>query len=217
MVGSVIFTVRLFDQRGLAMLAFFRIPRDKLRQCVRKILLVIVVGGVGAIVGGVATELVIRYLDEQGFFATSTQRAERVTSAAWAIVSSPGFLVPAAFVVGLTAGVWLDWLLRKLEGAERLNTLLKEGVRARNALLSSQEVFDCAQARAFMVEWSDSTVVAMRDAGVSLRLRSRFETLDRFVPVVFGGPDRTPEQIQLEGIWNKKLDLLREAIDTIGN
>lgn len=34
---------------------------------------------------------------------------------------------------------------------------------------------------------------------------------------VFGTPDRPPGQIQLEAIWNKKLNLLLEAIDTVGN
>lgn len=199
-----------------------KIPRDKLRQVVRKFLLWLVAGVVGAIIVAIAAEWVIRLLDERGFFTEPTQRAEHAVSVVGSILSSPWFLVPVAFVVGLTAGVWLDWLLRRPSTGHSnlglvLQELRKEGVRCRNALLLPIENFDYAQERARMVEWSNRTVQAMKDAKVAVRVWSAFEILDNFKPKLIGTAPRFPEQIKLETIWNRKLDLLREVIDLVGD
>lgn len=203
------------------MLGGLKIPRDKLRQGSRKFLLWLVVGGIGAIFFGVTAEWVIRLLDERGFFAEPTQRAGQAASVVGSVLGSMWFLLPAAFVVGLTAGVWLDWLLRRNvverpNPAVALQELRKEGVRYRNALLLPSDALDCSEEWDRLVDWSDRTVQTMKEGNIAVKVWSAFEILDNFEPKLVGTSPRSPAQIKLETIWNRKLDLLRGAIDLVG-
>lgn len=136
----------------------------------------------------------------------------------WSAIFGPfglGFVLGALLFTFWDSMVrWLTW--RHESRGMALQKLFKEGVSSRNGLLLPIKEFDYAQERARMVEWSDRTVQAMKDANVALKRWSGFEILNKFEPELIGAAGRGAQQTQLEAIWNRKLDLLREVIEQIG-
>ena len=103
----------------------------------------------------------------------------------------------------------------KLAAQLALDDLFAEGVAHRNKLLPVQSI-DLLTAVDTLHDWSGRAVSTLDAAGIPLRARSRFRTLDRFEPkILVKANERLPGIIQLVAIWNKKLELLREIIDGI--
>ena len=101
----------------------------------------------------------------------------------------------------------------QLAAQRALDDLFAEGVAYRNKLLPIQAV-DLLTAVDTLRDWSGRVLSRLDAAGIPLRTRSRFRTLDRFEPkVLVHTNERLPGIIRLEAIWNKKLELLREIID----
>jgi hypothetical protein len=62
-----------------------------------------------------ATEPIRRFLDKEGFY---DKPGVGWLMSALALIPQPPWLVPAALILGgLTAGVWLDWLLRRFDSS----------------------------------------------------------------------------------------------------
>jgi len=209
------------------------IPRDKLRQGLRKFLLWLVGGVIVAIIVAALGEWVIRLLEEQGFYAKPTRRAGRAMSAVGSFIASARFLVPASFVVGLTVGVWLDWLLRSLEKnqaamsaqlsetpralAQALDDLYAEGTRERNRLIPPLTNFDYAAERAKLVAWKQRILEKINVEHVTVKEYSAFRTLRDFEGWAHRVPDKTEQQDHIEAMWNEHLSRLRSIIDRIGS
>lgn len=86
-----------------------------MRKIVRNMLLWLLAGCLGSILFSVFAEFFIKWAEEAGWYSRPSERASRVVSAVVSFLSSTWFTAATAFIGGLTAGVWLDWLLRKLE------------------------------------------------------------------------------------------------------
>lgn len=140
-------------------------------------------------------------------------------------VSRAGFQLLAASVLGATAGAWAHWALTKREGEAprgkmlaaqyKLSELFKEAVAVRNRLeYEALPDFDENAERASLQEWQERTLAQMKLAGVTVPVQSRFETLNKFQPKFLKAPGKIWPQEHLEGIWNEKIRLLRNVIDS---
>lgn len=97
------------------MLDKLRIQRERLRPLVRSMLLWFTASCVGAIIVAVLAQFFVKWAEEAGWYSSPSERAGHFMSAVGWFLTSAWFIVPTAFISGLTAGVWLDWLLRGLE------------------------------------------------------------------------------------------------------
>ena len=109
----------------------------------------------------------------------------------------------------------LPEVLRAKSSARKLSNLFKEGVDHRNKLLRATSDFDATQSEQLLVAWDSRALSVIDAAGVNEGTRSRFETLDTWYPEMHGEAGRPAEQVHLETVWNKKLQILRTIIDEI--
>jgi hypothetical protein len=84
----------------------------------------------------VVTDMSRRYAEKQGWIEHPEQAAGWLMSVLLAVAQWPWFYPMFALVGGLTAGAWLDWLLRKFDGSReaRRRTLGWEMVNLANAV-----------------------------------------------------------------------------------
>ena len=94
-----------------------------------------------------------------------------------------------------------------------LSDLFDDGVRERNRLLAPIQGYNEKHERRRLTDWSDKVVQALDAAGVKLAVRSRFKTLNLFVPQHQPVAGRPQSLVKLEAIWNEKLKRLREIIE----
>ena len=85
-----------------------------LRQCIRWLLVVVLVGLLLVILSGVVGEFFIELARERGWYESPSLRVDAAMSGFNAFVTQQWVLFLATLVGGLTGGVWLDALLRKL-------------------------------------------------------------------------------------------------------
>ncbi|MEC9368414.1 MAG: hypothetical protein VX871_06950 [Pseudomonadota bacterium] len=193
------------------------------------------------IVVSVVGEFFIEWAREEGWYEKPSERIEGAMSALSAFVFQAWFLLIGAFVCGLSAGLWLDVLLRKKEqvatislpsgimlaeedpaetreqALRELDDLFAEGVGHRNSLRSHPiPNFQDAPARALLGDWNERVLKQLDLANVRVAAKSRFRTLNLFTPMFLDIRGKGPEQKQVESIWNEKLRLLRDIIDSLG-
>lgn len=153
------------------------------------------------------------------FYAKPLEFLDGVMNAIWAFVTQTWFLLLYSFIIGLTLGAWLDWLLRnrgRTAALRALDDLYAQGTAKRNTLLGQHAEFDEQREREELRAWSHEVLAKLEDAEVSIADRSRFRTLGTFVSDPIGAQGRNARQVKLEAIWNEKLDQLRNIIDFLG-
>ncbi len=90
----------------------------------------------------ILAEFFVKWAEEKGWYTNPSLRVGRAVNLVGAILSSLWFLIPATLLAGLTAGVWLDWLLRQtpnimLSIRERWSSMLhRQDLSAYNDLMA---------------------------------------------------------------------------------
>lgn len=110
----------------------------KMRNKIRSFLLWFLTAVVGVIVVGVVGEWFIKFAEEQGAYESPSETAREVGGVVWGIVSQSWFVVLLAILAGLTAGAWLDWWAKLIDGrrnsSETLERLLSEENRLKEMI-----------------------------------------------------------------------------------
>jgi hypothetical protein len=71
------------------------------------------------------------------------------------------------------------------------------------------------EARAKLDEWGERVLEKAREAGVGIKARSAFRTLNLFTPQFFAVEGKTNAQEKVEAMWNEKLSRLQAIIGTL--
>jgi hypothetical protein len=179
----------------------------------------------GAVLIWTVIREIIKFAGDVDFVITRSQDPGWVAVVINALLDPPGWLTIPLILVGL---LLIYWDSRRTGSRPRrakspqvdkalvqrqLSDLFDEGVKERNRLLSPIADYDEKHERRRLTNWSDTVVQKLDEAGVKLSVRSRFKTLNLFVPQHHPAAGRSPSAVKLEAIWNEKLDRLRVIID----
>ncbi|MCB4825525.1 hypothetical protein [Roseicella aerolata] len=140
-------------------------------QHLRRLLRTILSSGAGAVVLTVGSEWFVKLAEERGLYDEPSSHLERAMNwlASWTTLSSFDFV--AGLVLGLTAGAWLDYLLRL---RERRATAVKEPKSGQAAPISrgtylGRVHIDAGRlASDFLLEFS---FIAFNATGAPIRLK----------------------------------------------
>jgi hypothetical protein len=106
-------------------------------------------------------------------------------------------------------------LMRAKSVARQLSKLHEAGVEQRNRLLAPLKPFDHDAEQGILVKWDQDVVSRFDSVDVPEGERSRFATLNTYCPEIYGELGRNPQQIHLETMWNKKLQILQSILDQV--